>query len=474
MTGTGVSEKIRPADLYKAIVETTGAAHFIIGGGHLLFANPAFETLTGYTQAELDQMGFLTVFAENPRAADSLKAVLDGRGPQCCIETEITTKNSKKKWVAATVAPLQDWPIPAFLGTINDITNYKKREEALSQSELRYKTVFNMAPDMFVIYDTEGVILDQNEGTCEVFGIPRDEAVHKTGMLTTLCEEDKARFPLVREETLKHGEWRGEFRAVRDLGRGREFIDFDSHVKVADLDGEKIVICIARDVTQRKRMEKQIREALREKEALLREIHHRVKNNMQIISSLLRLQLRQAADEKTRAMFRESQNRILSMAMIHEKLYQSEGLHRIDLQDYIRDLAGEVLASFGDLADGVTLKTEVDQIALEMDTAIPCGLIIIELLSNALKYAFPPGRGPGEIFIGLSAEDQGCFGLTVRDDGVGLPADLDIPRLPSLGLRLVSDLARYQLNGTMDIAREKGTRVYVKFQGKEKNSREKG
>ena len=423
----------------------------------------------GYSTEELSKMDILQLFSENPEVAHHFQSVFDGKSPQCRFETEITTKEAEKRWVAVTFTPIGDLSNPAFLGTVSDITDYKRREEALRQSELRYKTVFNMAPDMFVIYDPDGVILDQNEGAFEVFGIPKEEAVYKTGMMTTLCEADKARFPQVREQTLKHGEWRGEFRAVRDLGRGPEFIDFDSHVKVADLGEEKIVICIARDITERKKMEEQIRQALREKKTLLREIHHRVKNNMQIISTLLKLQMGNAADEQTRAMFRESQNRILSMDMIHEKLYQSEGLHRIDLKDYIIDLAREVFTSFGDLSAGIILTTEIDEIALGLDTAIPCGLIIIELLSNALKYAFPD-HDEGEIFIGLRSEDQGWFGLTVSDNGAGLPADLKIDRLKSLGLRLVSDLASYQLDGDMRISREQGTRVYVRFKEKAKKS----
>jgi two-component sensor histidine kinase len=242
----------------------------------------------------------------------------------------------------------------------------------------------------------------------------------------------------------------------------------DSHVKVADIGGQKVVIAIARDITERKQMEEQLRRALREKETLLREIHHRVKNNMQIISSLLKLQMRNAADEQTRAMFRESQNRILSMAMIHEKLYQSEGLHRIDLKDYIDDLAREVVISFGEMVAGIVLKTDIEEITLGLDTAIPCGLIIIELLSNALKHAFPPHRGEGEIFIGLRPEGQGWLGLTVRDNGAGLPADMEINALKSLGLRLVADLARYQLGGDLNISRDNGTAIYVRFKEKEK------
>lgn len=471
MNATRVTENILPAELFQAIIETTGTAHFLIRGGRVFYANPAFETLTGYSTEEFDELGALNFFAENPEAANHLRAVLGGHSPQSGFETEITTQRMEKRWVAVTLKPLWDLPNPTFLGTVMDLTAYKSREEALKQSELRYKTVFEMAPDMFYIYDSEGPLIDQNEAACKLFGLSREEAVYKTGIMDQLPEDEMAHFAQVREETFKKGEWRGELRALRDLEQGQEILIMDSHVKVVDIGGQKIVIAIARDITARKQMEEQLRQALREKETLLREIHHRVKNNMQIISALLQLQLRNSEDEKTRAMFRESQNRILSMAMIHEKLYQSEGLHRIDLKDYIGDLALEVFSSFGEMAAGITLKTEVEEIALGLDTAIPCGLIIIELLSNALKYAFGPQHGQGEIFIGLRREDKGRLELTVSDNGAGLPEEVKITQLKSLGLRLVSDLARYQLGGDMSLSRDKGTRVDVRFKEKEKPSR---
>ncbi len=471
MTGTADPERIRPSDLWQAIVETTSTALFVINEGRVLYANPAFETLTGYSTAELGEEGIFHLFPDHSEAAAHLRSVLSGQAPGSWYETEITTRDAEKRWVAVALAPLGDLPTPAFLGTMRDLTDYKKREEALRQSELRYKTVFEMAPDIIYIYDPDGPVIDQNEAAYWMFGLSREEAVGQTGIMTQLPEEDQAGFAQIRQHTLRHGEWRGEMRVKRDLGQSKEFFIMDSHVKVADIGGQQVVIAIARDITERKNMEEQLRQALREKEMLLREIHHRVKNNMQIISTLLRLQLRSAADHRTRALFRESQNRILSMAMIHEKLYQSEGLHRIDLKDYITDLAREVVTSFGDLAAGVTLTTAVDEIALGLDTAIPCGLIIIELLSNALKYAFPADRGGDrEIFIGLSSEAGGRYGLTVSDNGVGLPEEVEIPRLPSLGLRLVDDLARYQLDGELNFSREKGTRVYVRFKEKEKTS----
>jgi predicted ATPase/two-component sensor histidine kinase len=217
----------------------------------------------------------------------------------------------------------------------------------------------------------------------------------------------------------------------------------------------------------------QLRSALEEKEMLLREIHHRVKNNMQIISTLLKLQLKNTRDKRTRALFRDSQNRILSMAMIHEKLYQSKGLHRIDFRDYVRDLAHEALASFGEGSEKINLKIDIDDVSFGMDTAVPCGLIIIELLSNSLKYAFPKER-KGNILVSLHSLEIDRFRLTVGDDGVGLPKDLDITRLESLGLRLVSDLARFQLGGKMELSGEEGTIVHVYFREKEKHTGQSG
>jgi two-component sensor histidine kinase len=220
-------------------------------------------------------------------------------------------------------------------------------------------------------------------------------------------------------------------------------------------------------------MEEQIRNSLREKETLLREIHHRVKNNMQIISTLLKLQSRNAEEETTRDLFRESQNRILSMAMIHEKLYQSQGIHKIDLRDYIDDLAHEVLASFGEQAGRIELKTDIQDISLGMDTAIPCGLILIELLSNSLKHGFPGSR-KGGILIAFHASGPAGLELSLADNGIGLPEDMDIRELKSLGLRLVSDLVGYQLEGEMEIERDAGTTVRVRFRERQKSSEKDG
>ena len=217
------------------------------------------------------------------------------------------------------------------------------------------------------------------------------------------------------------------------------------------------------DISERKFSEEQIKASLKEKELLLKEIHHRVKNNMQVISSLLRLQLNYMSNEKYKEMFKDSQNRIKSMALVHEKLYQSNDLTRIDFKDYVENLASSLFRSYGIDTERISLSVKVVDIMVGIDTAIPCGLIINELLSNALKYAFPDERsGVIEICIGKNPDNK--IELVVRDNGVGLPEDFDLNKCESLGLQLVTVLTQDQLQGEITFERKNGTEFRLKFQ----------
>jgi PAS domain S-box-containing protein len=213
-----------------------------------------------------------------------------------------------------------------------------------------------------------------------------------------------------------------------------------------------------RDVTDRKRSEN-LKQSLEEKEILLQEIHHRVKNNIQVISSLIQLQSRHIKDEKYREMFKESRDRIRSMALVHERLYQSENLANIDFNKYIRDLAYNLRRSYG--ATGIVLNVECD-VSLGIDTAIPCGLIINELISNSLKHAFP-GNREGEIRIVFHSLNENIE-LIVCDNGVGLPDGMDFRNTESLGLHLVTILAEGQLRGEISVDTSKGTMFRIVFQ----------
>ena len=206
--------------------------------------------------------------------------------------------------------------------------------------------------------------------------------------------------------------------------------------------------------------EEEARKSLREKEVLLKEVHHRVKNNLQIISSLLNLQMPHIRDSQAVELFRESQNRVISMALIHEKLYQSESLAGIDVAGYIHSLADNLLRSYGAAGQAVKLKIDAADIALDIDTVIPCALIINELVSNALKHAFPDAwrraGGTGEVRIALHREAGHRFALTVTDNGVGLPAGFDAQKCESLGLKLVGALVK-QLRGAHQLGPGDGT-----------------
>ena len=203
-----------------------------------------------------------------------------------------------------------------------------------------------------------------------------------------------------------------------------------------------------------------IRRSLEEKEILLKEIHHRVKNNLQIISSLLRMQSRRPLDKATLILFQESQNRVQSMALIHEQLYQSPDLSQIDFGEYIRSLTDKLFRCYG-VKQSIALNIETNGLKLILDTAIPCGLMINELVSNSLKYAFPNGD-KGEIAISLQLATDNTVTLTVSDNGIGIPETLDWQNSNSLGLRIVSNLTK-QLKGNIYLDRAHGTTFQIIF-----------
>jgi two-component sensor histidine kinase len=215
------------------------------------------------------------------------------------------------------------------------------------------------------------------------------------------------------------------------------------------------------EIVERKYAEAQIKESLQEKEMLLREIHHRVKNNLQVISSLLYLQSKNVTTKKALEMFGESRNRVKTMALIHEKLYQSNDLSKIDFADYIQSLSYQLFHSYGLHSDKATIQVDVDKTPLDIDKAIHCGLIINELVSNSLKYAFPNGK-KGKISVRLYNEIGNKVILIVSDNGVGMPKDMDLKKTKTLGLQLVDALV-HQLGGKIELSFEGGTTFKIDF-----------
>ncbi len=317
-------------------------------------------------------------------------------------------------------------------------------EKRFHEVEERFRSLFDNANDAIIITDLENKVTSWNKSAERIFGWTKKEMLGEnfmpisggavTGIETVLTRKDGARIDVsMTISPLKN-----------------------TNQEVVGLSG------IFRDITERKRDEEQIKESLKEKEVLLREIHHRVKNNMQIISSLLRLQSESIKDKKSIDMYKDSQNRIVSMSLIHEKLYHSGDIARIDIKEYIRDLVAGLFESYGVSTGKVALNIKAENVSLGINSAIPCGLIINEIVSNSLKYAFP-GDKRGEIKIDLSSIEGNYFQLSIDDNGIGLPKEMDIKKTDSWGLRLVSILAENQLQGELTMNRNNGTEFMIKF-----------
>ncbi len=215
------------------------------------------------------------------------------------------------------------------------------------------------------------------------------------------------------------------------------------------------------EIAERRRTEQQLTRTLQEKDVLLKEVHHRVKNNLQMVSSLLYFQVESEDDQRVLDILQSSRDRIRSMAMVHEQIYQSETLAHILFERYIRSITMYLFHAYGVNIDRVQLQIDAEPVILTVETAIPCALVLNELVSNALKHAFPHNRA-GLVHVAFSEREQEyCF--VVRDTGIGLPEGCDIRRHDTLGLTLVTDLAEKQLHGTVTVIREAGTTVTVTF-----------
>jgi len=326
---------------------------------------------------------------------------------------------------------------------------------ALRRAEARFRGLLESAPDGIVVVDRGGTIVIVNSQTERMFGYSRDELI---GNKIELLVPVGSRGHHARDRAAYSADPR-----TRPMGAGRALTgrkknggEFPVEISLSPLvtDQEALVMSIVRDITDRRRAEELIQASLREKEALLREIHHRVKNNLQITSSLLRLQAGAIENPEAREVFAETQHRIRSMALVHEKLYQSTNLSLIDFGDYIRTLGDLLFQSFGIDPTRVLLTVVDDEVLLSIDTAVPCGLIVNELLLNALKHAFPEG-GHGEIVVELADGGDGWCRLAVRDDGVGLPDDMMSEGSGTLGLQLVRGLVA-QLDGRLAVERGRG------------------
>lgn len=398
-------------------------------------------------------------------------------------EIEYVTKKGNLFWGNLAAKQINVVGKVMQLVRVSDITERKQAEKEL---ELQAVITRNMAEGICLVRVADTVIVYANPKFERMFGYEPGELNGKPASIVNYEDErisaEEVAHTLLHE-ILQHGEATYEAHNLKKDGTSfwcRATTSIFDHPEYGI-----VVVVVQQDITERKQAEEQIKTSLREKEVLLKEIHHRVKNNLQIVDSLLQMQARRTKERQVAEILLDSQNRIASIALVHEKLYRSEDLANIDFGQYIPDLTTHLFDTYNVSSDTITLTIQVDPISLEIDTAIPCGLIINELVSNSLKYAFPANR-EGEIQIEFYANSDSpnsyrdtrqterlcgtldspphTLMLIVRDNGIGIPDEFDIENTQSLGLTLVQGLVE-QLEGTIELAHSQGTEFRITFPG---------
>ncbi|MFP4082117.1 MAG: PAS domain S-box protein [Candidatus Aminicenantes bacterium] len=453
-------EKAHLAGLFESALEGIVMADT---QGKVIRVNSEFTRLFGYMPEEVVGRHVDELIGTKEELDKSLLITRKvAQGENVAFEAIRRRKDGTAISVSVLASPIVlNGEVVAVYGIYRDITDRKRAEKALRVSEEKYRNLVELSPDAILFLDMKGVITSCNTFMTRATGYVKDEIIGKH--LTQLKLLPKKDIP--KYMNLLNSASRGETPPPFEVSwRHKDGTSYQAEVRIGFIKerGQDVGIqVVARDITERKKAEQKIKTSLQEKEVMLREIHHRVKNNMQIISSLLRLQSRKIGDKKILDIFNVSHNRIRSMALIHESLYQSKDLARINFSDYIKRLAMHLYSIYRPETDNIELEVDVRDIFLDINRAIPCGLIINELVSNSLKHAFPDGKR-GKILVRMTEDKKGKYSLVIEDTGMGIPQDMDWQHTETLGMQLVTDLVK-QLDGGIQLARGEGSKFEIVF-----------
>ncbi len=449
-----ITEHMKAEDNYRLVVENANTLIVIIQDGVLKYTNPMSPQITGYAPEEIMSRSFLDFIHPADREIITERYMLNLKGETVphLYDYRIIHKNGDMRWVSINGTLMEFQGKPAMLYFLTDITERKNAEE-------KYRLVVENANSLIVIIQ-DGLVKFANPSLMRITGYSLDEVISRPFLDFMHAGDHESASSFHAGNLL--GKTYSEVNDFRIIKKNGEIFWTSIAGTLTEIDGKPAMLYFLTDITARKAAEGMLTASLQEKEILLKEIHHRVKNNFQVITSLLSLQRRRISDPGTAALFDESQNRIRAMSLIHEKLYQSRNLSGIDLAEYISTLVHELYDSYRTSSGVVALKFDLQPMTIDIERAIPCGLILNELVTNAFKYAFPPElmRHPS-LMLGLRTED-GKVEMTVRDNGVGLPAEVGLNKTNSLGLMMVPLLAG-QLGGAIECERGEGTAYTLRF-----------
>ncbi len=457
-------------NLIGQIVETSPSAIAVVDiEGSIVFTNRQAENLFGAGKKEIlnrkynDKEWQITDFDGKPVPDEELpfRRIVDLKKSIFDMRHTIMKKDGSQAFLSINGTPWfdDDGNVAGAVFNINEVTHLKKLESFLKNSEKEKRIILDTISEHVVYQDLDHKIIWLNRAAAESVSCEREELIGQycyrvwagRGEVCEDCPVAKAMKTGIKQ-TIEKKTPDGNYWFITGYPVRKDSGEVTGGIEVT------------LNITERIKVEEKIRSSLEEKEVLLKEIHHRVKNNLQVISSLLSLQAYHIKDPALIRIFRESHNRIRAMALVHENLYRTKDLARIDFRDYIKNLVGNLYKFYGTRPHRVELIQNVSNVNLGVDVAVPCGLIVNELVSNALKYAFPDTfKGKGKIFLNLDRYSQDEYRFTVSDNGIGLPDDFDINNIDSLGLKLVKILTRNQLQGRLECKNNPGASFCIFF-----------
>jgi len=451
---------------YRAIFENSGTAIMIIEDNTIIsLANSELERFSGYSKEELEGKISWTEFVvkedlERMMQQHKLRRT-DPNAAMNDYEFRAIDRNGRVRDMLLRIDIIPG--TKKSIASLLDITERKRVENELKWNAALLEAQVEASLDGILVVDEKGQRVITNQRLFNMWNVPEEIRNTKDNapLLDYVVGMIKHPYQFLEKEIYLYNHHDETSRDVIEFKNGTVFDRYSSPV----IGGDGCYygrIWTFRDITDRKQAEDKIMASLQEKEVLLKEVHHRVKNNLQIISALLSLQSSYFTNEDIIEIFRDSQNRIKSMALVHENLYRSKDLGKVDFNEYINRLISHLAQSYGNLASEICFKVSSEDVYLNINTAIPCGMIINELISNSFKHAFPDVKR-GEICINLNSETDG-YRLVVSDDGVGFNSNLNIKESKTLGFRLIDTLVR-QIDGKMSLDTINGTRCEINFKG---------